>query len=89
MSRPFRSFTPLKEKQFWPHVFHRNGTRRLVSVFRSSLLLVSDNLSNRQARYESASRFVHLYTIFKVSSMIKSLTVCQPSFLVIGRAEAL
>ena len=35
-SRPFHSFTPLKEKHFWPHVVRKNGTRRSVSVFRSS-----------------------------------------------------
>ena len=49
-SRPFHSFAPLKEKHFWPHVVCSNGTRRSVLVFRSSRVLVSDNLPDRHAR---------------------------------------
>ena len=41
-SRPFHSFAPLKEKNFWPDVVRRNGTHRSVSVLRSSRVLASD-----------------------------------------------
>ena len=56
-SRPFHSFAPLKEEYFWSRVVLGNGTRRSVSVLRSTRVLVSDNLSNRLARYEGATAF--------------------------------
>ena len=48
---PFHSFAPLKEKHFWPHVVRENWTHRSVTVLRSSRVQVSDQLSNRHARY--------------------------------------
>ena len=79
-----RCFTPLKERNFWLHVFRRNGTGRSVSVFRNSRVLVSDNLSNRHARCEGTSSFIHLCTIFNVPVTIKSFTVRQHSCLLLS-----
>ena len=59
-----------------------NGVSK-SELLNSSWALVSGNLLSRHVRYEGASSFVHLYTTFKVSFIIKSSTVCQPSFLII------
>ena len=71
MSRPFDNFAPLQEEHFCPHVARRIRTRSSVSVFR---VLVSDN----HARYERASLFVHLCTIFNVSVTINHLLSSSP-----------
>ena len=86
--RQFHIVVPLFEKHFWPFTDFRMGISKSDLVLRNPLLLVSESLENISVRKMGARSLIDLYTILNVSIGIISVKMCQPSFLMIGFAEA-